>query len=138
MTGPEGVRILGPLTEWTNRVYEDVALTPEDRTVVEKWSASADSRLQIEELRRGLRVRTRSWVGVVRLPTVEMRIPATSTRRSSMPSPSGRRPQARRRPPCCCFRQQPTRPGPRGFRFAGCPAERERQSWAWVCRSRNY
>ena len=74
MTGPEGVRILGPLTEWTNRVYEDVALTPEDRTVVEKWSASADSRLQIEELRRGLRVRTRSWVGVVRLPTVEMRI----------------------------------------------------------------
>ena len=72
MTGPEGVRLLGPLTEWTSEVYHGVALTPQDRTVVEKWSASADDRLQIEELRRGLRIRTRSWVGVVRLPTVEI------------------------------------------------------------------
>ena len=74
MTGPEGVRLLGPLTEWTSEVYHDVALTPEDRAVVEKLPASADGRLQIEELRRGLRVRTRSWVGVVRLPTVEIRV----------------------------------------------------------------
>ena len=74
MTGPESVRLLGPLTEWTSAVYPDVALTPEDRAVVEKWSASADDRLQIEELRRGLHVRTRSWVGVVRLPTVEIRV----------------------------------------------------------------
>ena len=74
MTGPEGVRLLGPLTEWTSEVYHGVALTPQDRAVVEKWSASADDRLQIEELRRGLRVRTRSWVGVVRLPTVEIRV----------------------------------------------------------------
>ena len=72
MTGPEGVRLLGPLTEWTSEVYHDVALTPEDRAVVEKLSA--DDRLQIEELRRGLRVRTRSCVGVVRLPTVEIRV----------------------------------------------------------------
>ena len=74
MTGPEGVRLLGPLTEWTSEVYHGVALTPEDRAVVEKLSTSADDRLQIEELRRGLRVRTRSWVGVVRLPTVEIRV----------------------------------------------------------------
>ena len=74
MTGPEGVRLLGPLTEWTSEVYHGVALTPQDRAVVEKWSASADDRLQIEELRRGLRIRTRSWVGVVRLPTVEIRV----------------------------------------------------------------
>ena len=74
MTRPEGVRLLGPLTEWTSEVYHGVALTPQDRAVVEKWSASADDRLQIEELRRGLRVRTRSWVGVVRLPTVEIRV----------------------------------------------------------------
>ena len=74
MTGPEGVRLLGPLTEWTSEVYHGVALTQQDRAVVEKWSASADDRLQIEELRRGLRVRTRSWVGVVRLPTVEIRV----------------------------------------------------------------
>ena len=74
MTGPDDVRLLDPLTEWTSRVYEDVALTPEDRTVVEKSSASGYDRLQIEELRHGLRVRTRSWVGVVRLPTVEIRI----------------------------------------------------------------
>ena len=51
-----------------------VALTPDDRAVVEKLSASTDDRLQIEELRQGLRVRTRSWVGVVRLPTVEIRV----------------------------------------------------------------
>ena len=74
MTGREGVRLLGPLTEWTSEVYPGVALTPEDRAVVEKSSASADDRLKIEELRRGLRVRTRSWVGVVRLPTVEIRV----------------------------------------------------------------
>ena len=74
MTGPEHVRCLGPLTEWTSEIYHDVALTPEDRAVVETLSASADNRLQIEELRRGLRVRTRSWVGVVRLPTVEIRV----------------------------------------------------------------
>ena len=48
MTGPEGVRLLGPLTEWTSRVYEGVALTPDDRAVVDKWSASGDDRLQIE------------------------------------------------------------------------------------------
>jgi 5-methylcytosine-specific restriction enzyme subunit McrC len=62
------------LTEWTSEVYPGVALTPEDRAVVEKLSASADDRLQIEELQQGLRVRTRSWVGVVRLPTVEIRV----------------------------------------------------------------
>ena len=74
MNGPEGVRRLGPLTEWTSEVYHGVALTSEDRAVVEKLSALADDRLQIEELRQGLRVRTRSWVGVVRLPTIEIRI----------------------------------------------------------------
>ena len=74
MIGPEGVRLLGPLTEWTANVYEGVALTPEDRVVVEKFSTSSDDRLQIEELRQGLRVRTRSWVGVVRLPTIEIRV----------------------------------------------------------------
>ena len=74
MTDPEGVRLLSPLTEWTSEVYYGVALTSEDRAVVEKLSASADDRLQIEELRQGLRVRTRSWVGVVRLPTVEIRV----------------------------------------------------------------
>ena len=80
MTGPDGVRLLGPLPEWTSRVYEDVALAPEDRTVIEQSSASGDDRLQIEELRRGLRVRTRSWVGVVRLPTVEIRVVPKVTR----------------------------------------------------------
>ena len=74
MTGPEHVRRLGPLTEWASEVYHGVALTSEDRAVVQKLSASADNRLQIEELRQGLRVRTRSWVGVVRLPTVEIRV----------------------------------------------------------------
>ena len=74
MSGPEGVRLLGPLTEWTSAVYHDVPLTPEDRAAVDKLSTSADDRVQIEELRKGLRVRTRSWVGVVRLPTVEIRV----------------------------------------------------------------
>ena len=74
MTAPEGVKLLGTLTEWENKVYHNVTLTPEDWAVVEKLPALADNRLQIEELRRGLRVRTRSWVGVVRLPTVEIRV----------------------------------------------------------------
>ncbi len=74
MTGPENVRPLGPLSEWTTAVFPDFELTPEDRAVVAQSSVGAEHRLQIEELRRGLRVRTRSWVGVVRLPTVEIRI----------------------------------------------------------------
>ena len=74
MTGPESVRPLGPLSEWTTAVFHDFALTAEDRAVVAQSSVVAEGRLQIEELRRGLRVRTRSWVGVVRLPTVEIRI----------------------------------------------------------------
>ena len=74
MSGPEGVWLLGPLTEWTSETYHDVQLTPEDRAAVETLSAAGDDRLQIEELRQGLRVRTRSWVGVVRLPTVEIRV----------------------------------------------------------------
>ena len=74
MTGPEGERLLVRLTEWTSEVYEGVALTPDDRAALDRLSAAAEDRLQIEELRQGLRVRTRSWVGVVRLPTVEIRV----------------------------------------------------------------
>ena len=74
MTAPEGVQLLGTMTEWQNKVYSGVELTPEDQVVVEKLAALADHRLQIEELRQGLRVRTQSWVGVVRLPTVEIRV----------------------------------------------------------------
>lgn len=74
MTASDAVRLLPPLAEWTTEVYGGVVLTPEDRSVVERRWAGADDRLQIEELRHGLRVRSRSWVGVVRLPTVEIRI----------------------------------------------------------------
>lgn len=74
MTGPAAVRVLGPLPEWKTEVFEGVRLTSEDRAFVDKLSTTTDNRIQIEELLSGLRVQTRSWVGVVRLPTVEIRI----------------------------------------------------------------
>ena len=61
------------LREWQDRVFPGIRLTREGREHLERLS-SRESSIDVSELREGLRVRTRSWVGVVRLDDVEIRI----------------------------------------------------------------
>lgn len=65
---------LEPLREWESRTFEGVRLTPEGRALAARLAEESDARLEVTELREGLRVRARSWVGVVRLDDVEIRI----------------------------------------------------------------
>lgn len=64
------VRLLPPLEEWTS-VEHAIGLSEADRAATR---ALPRGRVEIDELRTGVRIRTRSWVGVVRLPTLEIRI----------------------------------------------------------------
>jgi 5-methylcytosine-specific restriction enzyme subunit McrC len=61
-----GIRILP--------TFQGITLSDTDRALVARLGEGGEGRLQIDELRDGLRVRARSWVGVVRLETVEIRI----------------------------------------------------------------
>src|SRR5690606_19593817 len=54
--------------------FEEVSLTAADRELVKRIGEGGDRRLQIDELRTGIRIQTRSWIGVVRLESVEIRI----------------------------------------------------------------
>lgn len=68
------LRILSSLQEWQTRTFKDVTLSPNDRALVGRLLEDSQGRLIIDEMRYGLRVRARSWVGVVRLETIELRI----------------------------------------------------------------
>jgi len=65
---------LPALSEWETRTFPGIALSEGDRGLLARLGEEAESRLVVDELRDGLRVRARSWVGVVRLETVELRI----------------------------------------------------------------
>jgi 5-methylcytosine-specific restriction enzyme subunit McrC len=69
-----GIRVLHALREWETRTFQGITLSDTDRALVARLGEGGEGRLQIDELRDGLRVRARSWVGVVRLETVEIRI----------------------------------------------------------------
>ncbi|MBL8622251.1 MAG: hypothetical protein JNK64_13140 [Myxococcales bacterium] len=60
------------LAEWSEKVLAGHQLGPADRRLVE--SERRAGRVLFEELRGGLRVQARSWVGVIRLSAVEVRI----------------------------------------------------------------
>ena len=68
------IQVLPTLREWETRSFRGVRLSSADRALVERLGDAGEGRLQIDELRDGLRVRARSWIGVVRLETVEIRI----------------------------------------------------------------
>ena len=74
MRKSEARLILPSLREWETRVFDGIFLSQGDRAFDATMSGQSDSRLQLEELRRGLRVHASSWVGVVRLETVEIRV----------------------------------------------------------------
>jgi 5-methylcytosine-specific restriction enzyme subunit McrC len=69
-----GRQVLPSLHEWEVRVFEGVRLSEEDRRLADRLRSGQDGRLEVEELRAGLRVRATAWVGVVRFESVEIRI----------------------------------------------------------------
>ncbi|MFO7538809.1 MAG: hypothetical protein R6X32_12255, partial [Chloroflexota bacterium] len=62
------------LAEWQRVLLPGVRLSDADRRVVESLSQAGKGRLNIEELRQGLQIRAYSWVGVVRLQEIEIRV----------------------------------------------------------------
>src|SRR4051795_5766807 len=60
------------LEEWDEKDIPGMSLTPGERIQLQNWEG--DRRVVIEELRTGLRIKTTSWVGVVSLSTLEVRI----------------------------------------------------------------
>jgi 5-methylcytosine-specific restriction enzyme subunit McrC len=62
------------LGEWDSCERTDLRLTDEDCFLVNSLSEAGAGRLQVDELRQGLRFRSKSWVGVVRFSQFEVRI----------------------------------------------------------------
>ncbi|HEX2078945.1 MAG TPA: hypothetical protein VHG08_14580 [Longimicrobium sp.] len=60
------------LAEWTAEEVPGVTLTPRDRRLAD--AVNATERLAILETRNGVRVETRSWVGVLRFEEWELRV----------------------------------------------------------------
>jgi 5-methylcytosine-specific restriction enzyme subunit McrC len=62
------------LTEWKTEVLSGVFLAAADRQLAASLIAGEAGRLDIEELREGVRIRARSWIGVIRFQNFEVRI----------------------------------------------------------------
>ena len=60
------------LREWQAIARPDLALREEDRPLAAQLGAGANGRLAIDELRAGLRIAARSWVGVVRFADFDL------------------------------------------------------------------
>lgn len=73
-TAAESVTVLPTMREWETRTFDGIRLSASDHSLLERLGKRGEGRLQVDELRDGIRVSTRSWVGVVRLETVEVRI----------------------------------------------------------------
>lgn len=69
-----GIRDIHELREWDAKEIPGINLSGSDRAFVRRLGDEGKGRLQIDELRDGLRVSAHSWVGIVRLETVEIRI----------------------------------------------------------------
>ena len=60
------------IDEWTTKVFEGVFLSADDRRLAKDLSET--KKLEIDALWNGLRVRSRSWIGVVRLSNLEIQV----------------------------------------------------------------
>ena len=67
MTG----RTVIELAEWERREFPGLVLEDADRTA---WASVANQRVEIQEMRQGLAVSAKSWVGVLQLPTLEVKV----------------------------------------------------------------
>ena len=68
------VTILAPLSEWKTEFFPGIHLSRADRELVDRLGNIGAGRIQIDELRDGIRVHTSSWIGSVRLETIEIRV----------------------------------------------------------------
>jgi 5-methylcytosine-specific restriction enzyme subunit McrC len=62
------------LEEWRTGEIPGIALSDADRRLVERLAEQAGPRIEIDELKHGLRVKAFSWVGVVRLKQAEIHV----------------------------------------------------------------
>lgn len=62
------------LAEWQVSMIKGVVLSESDRHLADELSKGAERRLVIEEMRAGVRISAKSWVGVVRFSEFELRI----------------------------------------------------------------
>lgn len=62
------------LREWQEREIDGMEFSHEDRVLADQLRSEESGRLLIDELRDGLRVTTRSWVGVVRFSGFEVHV----------------------------------------------------------------
>jgi 5-methylcytosine-specific restriction enzyme subunit McrC len=62
------------LTEWQRVFCADLVLSDADRQLAETLGNGEDGRIEIDELRTGIRITASSWVGVVRFENFEIRI----------------------------------------------------------------
>jgi 5-methylcytosine-specific restriction enzyme subunit McrC len=60
--------------EWQSRIIEGESLTPADQHLKQSLEAGDEGRLLVDELRSGVRITARSWVGVVRFEYFEVRV----------------------------------------------------------------
>lgn len=71
MSGPVA-RPVVRLREWQTELRPDLTLREEDRPLVAQLSGGGARRVAIDELRAGLRIGARSWVGVVRFADFDL------------------------------------------------------------------
>ncbi len=62
------------LAEWQSKIMPEASLTASDRQLAEQFAVEGGKRLIVDELRHGIRVTAKSWVGVVRFETFEVRV----------------------------------------------------------------
>jgi hypothetical protein len=63
------------LSEWQTVTEPSLRLTDRDRTLASRLAGDGEGRcLIVEELREGLRIEARSWVGVVRFAEFELHV----------------------------------------------------------------
>lgn len=62
------------LPEWATATVEGAVLTEGDRLLVERLASGAGARIVVDELRSGVRIAARSWVGVISLDAFEIQV----------------------------------------------------------------
>jgi len=62
------------LPEWRSMLLEGQSLSPSDQRLRQELEAGEEGRLIVDDLRTGVRIAAKSWVGVVRFERFEVRI----------------------------------------------------------------
>jgi 5-methylcytosine-specific restriction enzyme subunit McrC len=69
-----GARPIFEIAEWETLQIDGEVLTPSDQRLKEELESGEEGRLLVDELRAGVRVTARSWVGIVRFERFEVRV----------------------------------------------------------------